>query len=389
MKLLVVVNYKLNLILWLLKTNEAIRPGSKMLLRHLIRTYSTSRLRNASVPSKDGMKRWAIACAGGTIGCFFYYNSYYLPGQLRQNELSPDHFTRYRISYKQDVDQAHFLLELTPVAEQKINLWSKMGCEKLWSVEIKQPDVMVVRNYTPLPLQVNPETEQLEVFEDDKFAGGKLFFYIKQYEQGEVARWLHSLPENHIVELRGPYVDYEFPHYEGEVRRDRRFLQSGSKDPDAQEKFKYQQFDIAMFTAGTGIVTALQLLLTENPFRGSMDLFYSCKSFDELGPLGSIVDLLENNDRVRVHLTESSKQPCTEKRLHEISKCILKPSIYPGLVPYNGKSDHELKPVLSLVCGPEGYIAAISGPKYDLTQGPIGGLLENKQWNNDNVYKLT
>lgn len=353
-----------------------------------MRFYATSRLRSSSRPVKSGLKRWAIVGAFGAAGSLFYYN-YQRQRQLGRSELSPDHFTPYRISYKRNVDRAHFLLELTPVTEQRVNLWSKMGCEKLWSVQIKQPDVMVVRNYTPLPFQMDQETQKLEVFEDGHFAGGKLFFYIKQYEQGEVARWLHSLPENHVVELRGPYIDYEFPHYEGEICRDRSFLKSGHKSIRAQETFKYKQFDIAMFTAGTGIVTALQLLCTENPFRGTMNLFHSCKSFDELGPLKPILDALEKNNRVCMHLTQSSEQPSTEKRLQEILKYVPRPSAYPGLVLQDGVQNNNLGPVLSLVCGPEGYISAISGPKYDPAQGPIGGLLEKRQWDSDNVYKLS
>lgn len=45
---------------------------------------------------------------------------------------------------------------------------------------------------------------------------------------------------------------------------------------------------------------------------------------------------------------------------------------------------------LAIVCGPEGYIDYVAGPK-DLVrneQGKIGGLLGEKNWDNSNVYKL-
>lgn len=351
------------------------------------RTYATSRTSNRW--RSFGGLRWTIAVTAATAGAGAVI--YYRQNQLKNSELSPDNFTPYRISFKEDIDRSHFLMELTPVIKQKANLWAQMGCEKLWSVEIKQPQVMVARNYTPLPLQVNQETKMIEILEDGEPAGGKLVFYIKHYEQGEVARWLHKLPANHIVELRGPFVDYEFPHYESEVRRDRSFLRSNaSKDAvKAEERFKYEPFDISMFTAGTGVVTALQLLMTENPFRGTIDLFYSCGSYDELGPLGPILKTLEKNNRVRLHVTESCSQSSTTENLKIISKSILPPSPYLGQIPYKGKTPTALHPVLSLVCGPEGYVAAIAGPKFEPAQGPVRGLLEKKQWNNDNVYKLS
>lgn len=93
-----------------------------------------------------------------------------------------------------------------------------MTAENLWSVEIKQPEVMVVRNYTPLPLKFNPASKEIEILKDGDNADGKLSFYIKKYENGEVARWLHHLPKGHIIEIRGPFIDYEFPHLPNELK---------------------------------------------------------------------------------------------------------------------------------------------------------------------------
>ncbi|QLQ81557.1 hypothetical protein HG537_0F03180 [Torulaspora globosa] len=350
-----------------------------MILGNVVRrTFGISRPLTPGKSVKGA--RWAVGVttAVTSVGIYLKWR------QSEARELSTEYFTPYRISFKQDIDRSHFLMELTPVIEQEQNLWAKMGCEKLWSVQIKQPDVMVVRNYTPLPLQMDRESQSLKILQDGEHAGGKLLFYIKQYEQGEVARWLHRLPENHIVELRGPFIDYEFPHYESEMKRDRSFT-----NRDKEEKFIFQPFDIAMFTAGTGIVTALQLLLTENPFRGTIDLFYSCHSYDELGPLGTILRALERSNRVRLHVMESQNQPSRAENLKIISKAILPPSPYSGQIPYQGKKRSTLEPVLSLVCGPEGYVAAIAGPKHEPAQGPVLGLLEKKQWTNDNVYKLS
>lgn len=349
------------------------------------RAYVAIRSRPAHRGFQNGLRNWTIvSTAVSASGLAYYWQSQ----RAKIAELSPDHFTPYKITHKQDIDSSHFLMELTPLKKQRTNLWSKMGSENLWSVEIKQPDIMVVRNYTPLPLLFDIQTKELTVMEDGDFADGKLCFYIKQYTEGEVARWLHQLPNGHVLELRGPFIEYELPHYKDEVKRNRRCLSNGSEGAE-EDKFVYQPFDIAMFTAGTGIVSALQLLLTESPFRGTIDLFYSCRNIHELGPIKSVLINLQKHGRVHLHLSESSKEPVAEARLKTIFEMALQPTEYLGQVPFKEIRKGDLEPVLSLVCGPERYIAAIAGLKYDPAQGPIGGLLKKRGWSSENVYKLS
>lgn len=309
--------------------------------------------------------------------------------RLNVIELSQDHFTPYRVTHKMDIDDSHFILELTPLIAQSTNLWEKMTSDKMWSVQIKQPQIMVVRNYTPLPLVVNRTTGNLELMRDGENTQGKLLFYIKQYRSGEVARWLHELPEGKTVELRGPYIEYELPRFADEFVRRRDFLISESTDNLGEEKFKYQPFDIAMFTAGTGIVAVLQLLLTESPFRGTVDLFHSCRDFNELGPLKSLLLKLESQKRLRLHLSESSKEPQRATRLGKLLLEAPRPYPYLGQLPFTGPTYNNIKPVLSLICGPESFITSIAGPKLSPYQGPVGGILESKGWTNDNLFKLS
>ncbi|AET40243.1 oxidoreductase Ecym_5500 [Eremothecium cymbalariae DBVPG len=332
-----------------------------------------------------GFKRWVTFIALGFgvtgVGCCYYYSEHYY-----HTELSNEYFTKYRISYKKDIDESHFLLELTPLKPQRTNLWSAMASYNLWSVEVKQPDIMVVRRYTPLPLEVDTVNDKLEVLKDGYNANGKLLFYIKNYENGEVSKWLRRLPTDRTIEVRGPYVDYEFPRDDHEVKRSRSFLWE-QDDSGFAERFNHQPFDISMFTAGTAIVTALQLLLTEDPFKGKIQLFHSCKDIQELGPLIKFLYLCEQKKRLQLHMFESSKGNSIRYDASKIEPLISRPCSYVGSTPFTSIED-SIKPVASLVCGPDGYITTISGMKYDLAQGPICGLLGSKGWNNFNVYKL-
>ncbi|AMD19162.1 HBR261Cp [Eremothecium sinecaudum] len=322
----------------------------------------------------------SLLLGASSIGAYYYFAT------LHHVELSQDYFTKYRISYREDISDEHYMLELTPERAQKVNIWTSMGSHKLWSVEIKQPEIMVVRRYTPLPLEAVEETGSIEALKDGHNGSGKLFFYIKQYDKGEVAKWLRRLPKNHVVEVRGPYIEYEFPKLDDEVKRNRSFLW-GETD-SKPEVFKYQPFDIAMFLAGTGIVTAFQLLLSEDPFKGKISVYYSCKCLEELGPLNRFLNLCTENNRLQMQAFESAKGTSLRSKFPLLLNEVPSPFQYQGTIPFC-KIYPGIKPVLSLVCGPDSYITSIAGVKYDLSQGPIGGLLSRKGWDNSNVYKLS
>lgn len=119
-----------------------------------------------------------------------------------------------------------------------------------WSVEVKQPQLQVARDYTPLPPPAG----------DDGLKGGgpevlveavskgepELRFLIRRMHGGEVSSYLAGLKVGDEVELRGP-------HYGFDVRR-----RLGDKDR------------VVFLAGGTGIAPALQVVKTV--LEGEMDL---------------------------------------------------------------------------------------------------------------------
>lgn len=100
----------------------------------------------------------------------------------------------------------------------------------VWNVEFKQPQLQIVRSYTPLP----PSTL------DGKERRGCLKFLIRNEPKGEMSSYLHTLADCSDVDVRGP--NHEF--------------RSG---PDVRQ--------VVFFAGGTGIAPALQAahaLLGEN-----------------------------------------------------------------------------------------------------------------------------
>ncbi|EDO16785.1 hypothetical protein Kpol_526p38 [Vanderwaltozyma polyspora DSM 70294] len=360
-----------------------------MVLKGLLfkRFVSGSVVRRSGTVSNKVLFGVGAAALTASLG-YFSYKFVYGNGD---DELSLDKFTRYRVSYKKPIDGSHFLMELTPVVKQRTNLWLKLESEKLWSVEVKQPEIMVARNYTPLPLKYDAQSDDIVPLKDGDNAGGKLFFYLKQYPDGEVSRWLFKMKEGDQVELRGPITEYELPRDSDERKRDRGFLFDSKtiKNHDV-ETFRWRPFDISFYAAGTGIAPALQLTLSEDPFKGKLQLFYSCKQLEELGPLAKYLELLQQNGRIELNLYESSKGNSLRKDTKKLLDTIPAPSKYVPKATFKSNSNASIiSPVLSLVCGPDEYISTIAGPKYLQAQGQTGGLLKQKGWNEENVYKLS
>ena len=307
------------------------------------RSYSI--LPKRSVTTKHNpSKRWVLystVLAASSLG-YILFKKLGDEGSGNKNsvELSPYDFTAYRVSQRLRIDDQHFFLELTPCVPQRVNVWKQLTSRKLWSVEIKQPDIMIVRNYTPIPLKLlSGKLQDMDIANDDT-NNGKLLFYIKNYEIGEVSRWLRSRPLDSVVELRGPYVDCEV---------------------------KPSVDDLAILTGGTGIVVALQVLYNNaSPYDGKLKLFHISDDLKELGPLKDYL--------TRVH-NENTTSTLLENRKEFMDTC----------------STNLTKPCLnsySVVCGPDGFVTSIAGRKYDQKQGPVEGILGAQGWSNDNVYKL-
>ncbi|KAK3359764.1 hypothetical protein B0T25DRAFT_564747 [Lasiosphaeria hispida] len=72
----------------------------------------------------------------------------------------------------------------------------------LWSVEIKQPQLQVARNYTPLPSSPSEE-ERADIDH------GYLRFLIRKMDGGEVSTYLSKLQVGELVELRGPHLGFD------------------------------------------------------------------------------------------------------------------------------------------------------------------------------------
>ncbi|KAF8472464.1 hypothetical protein BDZ91DRAFT_715117 [Kalaharituber pfeilii] len=159
--------------------------------------------------------------------------------------------------------------------------WKEYWPRGVWSVELKQPDLMIARRYTPLPplrelalaeqarLGGDEGTEPL-VIETGSGTGGKsdedeLRFFIKLESQGEVSRWLFGLPVGTIVYLRGPGWEYEYPWWgknggnQKGMKNNTEEKQVGREEDIEEDTSPIPNRAIAFLAGGTGIAPALQV----------------------------------------------------------------------------------------------------------------------------------
>lgn len=382
--------------------------------------------------------------------------------------LDPNKFHKFVITHKQKIDDDHYLIEVKPKFKnwqysyyahyENKSIWNG---DKLWSVEVKQPHIMVVRSYTPLPLyfmksertrsgELDPLLRVIDNDSEDYDKGGVMTFYIKRYESGEVSRYIVDKNVGDELDIRGPHIDYTFPHHPLKALHERPIFRDLPSKIEAESLVetikkdnKIPDFDnMDFFAAGTGIATALQPLLSRNPYRGFTKIHYSACKPTELGPLERFIFFLEKLDRIEFvrHIDE---QPRTVLKAKDIVKPQKRNYISPMRQELEGKlektetglsAEEALKlrmailneendtklaaeekarerapryesalqqaqvtskqaktpAALALVCGPDGYVEYVAAGKLLNTneQGPVGGLLGEKKWDSTNVYKL-
>jgi NAD(P)H-flavin reductase len=134
-----------------------------------------------------------------------------------------DSFATYTLVGKEPVSSTASIFHLRPKQQsENYGLYKEAWRRGIWNVQFKQPQLQIVRAYTPLPPWDATSGQET----------GDLRFLIRHDPHGEVSSWLHRLPSNAEIEMRGPYLEYEITK---DVRQ------------------------VVFFAGGTGIAPALQV----------------------------------------------------------------------------------------------------------------------------------
>lgn len=128
------------------------------------------------------------------------------PADASDGSLNPHTFTPYTLVDKQPVSSTSAIFTLrnrdgASESESVKEVWKR----SVWSVQIKQPQLQIARAYTPLPPISSGKKKGDNAPKDVRLL-------IRQEEGGEVSTYLHRLPEESVIELRGPHTEIELPH---------------------------------------------------------------------------------------------------------------------------------------------------------------------------------
>ncbi|GAB1314910.1 mitochondrial peripheral inner membrane protein [Madurella fahalii] len=168
----------------------------------------------------------------------------FLLSSPKQTTLNPTTFTPFTIVSREQVSPTAFILTVAPSSSPSGNaeVIRQAWYHGLWSVEIKQPQLQVSREYTPLP--------PLEGADDQ--AKGVLRFLIRRMDGGEVSGYLSRLREGDEVEIRGPRRGFDLRSRVG-VQAQRNGDGDGSGEGHRGVGRK-----VVFLAGGTGIAPALQ-----------------------------------------------------------------------------------------------------------------------------------
>ncbi|POS80633.1 hypothetical protein DHEL01_v200958 [Diaporthe helianthi] len=157
--------------------------------------------------------------------------------------LNRETFVPFSVISKQQTSPTTFILTVSaPAPHQSANaaLIGQAWAHGLWSVEIKQPQLQIARNYTPLPptaAAAGAGGGDLAAAPDDAHhMHHQLRFLVRRYQGGEMSTYLSRLQPGDDVYLRGPHLGFDV----------------GARMGDTGER-------VVFLAGGTGVAPALQV----------------------------------------------------------------------------------------------------------------------------------
>ncbi|OAX80136.1 hypothetical protein ACJ72_05534 [Emergomyces africanus] len=405
-----------------------LQPATKRLRPSRLPSLAPRCRRHASTPDTSPpnptQRTWLrvtiVTVVAAAIGAYVRYER----DSSNAATLNPYTFTQYELVSKTPVSSTSSIFTLRPVKPgDNESVYKEAWQRGLWSVQFKQPQLQIGRDYTPLP--PDPQARVgANLSEEENGAGagagagggeagdGSLRFLIRKDPYGEVSGYLHNLAPGAKLDIRGPRLDYILP-------------------ADAEE--------ILFIAGGTGIAPALQAAYTlfrNNNKRPRMHILWANRRREDC--LGGVSDTpawstttTTINSMWWKRLFSTGKDPSVME--HTPQDTIDKQSLmvryleelkarYPDTLTVDYFVDEEgaligpesilhfTKPEnenggtrerknrspggrkLILVSGPDGFISYLAGPKMwsggKEIQGPLQGLIRQLNLKDWSVWKL-
>ncbi|GAA5898993.1 cytochrome b5 reductase family protein [Sporobolomyces salmoneus] len=282
---------------------------------------------------------------------------YYFLDSKEPSVLAPDRWTPVTIESieKLTSDTSLFRIKVPKTVLPKV-LSQDQDARPVLSLYVKEPTLQIQRAYTPLSSTCfNPD------------GSATLELVIKRYPDGEVSRYMHRLGAGDKIEIRAPSITWYYK----------------PKDWD----------EVVFIAGGTGVTPAFQcindsLSLPPPSPSPTLSLIYGSPSpsheflrpqLDDLYKIGSKKGVFK---KVQYHVDQvpSNESLPDNTKVGFIDR--------KSLEDFMGKKDPEKRRVI-VICGPEGMIEAIAGPRgRNFSQGKVGGVLGELGYGENEVVKL-
>ncbi|KAF3922687.1 hypothetical protein ABW21_db0204294 [Orbilia brochopaga] len=278
------------------------------------------------------------------------YVSYYLytsSSTTLATPINPYEFTPYSVASIAPLSPTSAVITLAPVYKSTPppHFWPTINAAGLWSVQVKQPQLQIQRQYTPLP----PPSFSSHTDDDN------ISLFVRAVSAGEVSTYLLSRAVGDTIELRGPVITYPW-----------------SPDPSISDDTPPPTSttaprNVLFLAGGTGISPALQVarhLLSQSRSTQphNLTILFASRSSAEtpLPHLLALQKLKSPSLNIDVRYFYDDKGTVISKG--DVEKCIA-----------------GTDPDLVMVSGPEGFVTHFAGPKGwkngEETQGALGGII--------------
>jgi NAD(P)H-flavin reductase len=323
---------------------------------------------------------------GASTGGGFAYRKYISVSELDGHTLNAHNFTPYTLVSKEPVSSSSSIFTLRPkrCSQTSSEIVQEIRRRGVWSVEAKQPQLQIARSYTPLPTTGGKQLED------------ELRILIRREEGGEVSNYLHNLPLEATIDLRGPHLEFDVPE---------------------------NITDVLFLAGGTGIAPALQIAKILSQRGGAhMHILWANRKREEC--IGGRNDMTEATaSGISPGWRNLFRLPYSGVEHEDTDSTIRKGLIVQELEHLNAMHGAEkigiayfvddegkfIKPndirrhtddqtsqesshKLILVSGPDGFVEYWAGKKVwsegQEAQGPLGGMLAQLKLQGWKVWKL-
>ncbi|GAA5823051.1 hypothetical protein JCM3770_005713 [Rhodotorula araucariae] len=321
------------------------------------RPYSSD---SKAAPSPRASKRRSVLPIVGATALLIAGSAYLYLSHEEHRVLAPDRWTDVKIKSVTPMTPETSLFRLeVPRSLLPPAFTSDPNARPILSLFVKEPNLQIQRAYTPLSATSFSTSGPAE-----------LDLVIKRYADGEASRYVHRLGPGDNLSVRGPSCTWFYR----------------PRDWD----------EVVFVVGGTGVTPAYQLIHDALSAASSPATPSPAVSIVYASPSPSRILLKESLDAL------AGRDPAHVKVHYLVDRLDVgqgKGSLPPGaevgfidrknLEKLIGRGGDKTRRRVVVVCGPEGMVNAVAGPRgRNFSAGPVGGILRELGYTDREVVKL-